>query len=65
MKGKSTAFYIFALILGLIGLGLILRMGNVSVPLARTAGGVINQGFNALTLKNYQPAKVGTPTKKG
>lgn len=65
MRGKSTAFIIFAMVLGLIGIGLVLRMGNVSVPLANNVSGLLKAGLNTLTLKNYSPANTAVKPSKG
>ena len=64
MMGKE-AVALISLLIGAVIVGLILRFGASSVPLAQTLGNTANQGLAALTLANpnvypyYAPASEG------
>lgn len=57
----KDAWGVLIIALAIIGLGLVLRFGNTSVPLVQTGAASAKTALNALTLKGYQDFGPGTP----
>lgn len=62
MKGGGIVA-IVTLVISAIIVGLVLRFGKSSIPLAADATGIINTGFGALTLANPNTYPYYAPTE--